>query len=98
MTALSMHYAGIKKSKGARMPILTIRNVPDDVHDQLKTRAAANRRSLNSEAIECLRIALAGRSQRDVGGYLARARMVRERAAVYVTDDQIDRARREGRP
>jgi hypothetical protein len=59
--------------------------------------AVANRRSVNSEAIECLRIALAGRSERDVGGYLARARMVRERGAAYVTDEQIDRARREGR-
>lgn len=80
------------------MPILTIRSVPDDLHDQLKARASANRRSLNSEVIECLRLALATRGPRDVNGYLSRARTMRERSAVYVTDEQIDRARREGRP
>jgi plasmid stability protein len=97
MTAQGLHYAVVQRIKELKMPILTIRNVPDDVHEQLKARAAANRRSVNSEAIECLRIALAGRSERDVGGYLARARMVRERGATYVTDEQIDSARREGR-
>jgi plasmid stability protein len=79
------------------MPILTIRNVPDDVYDRLKARALASRRSLNSEAIECLRLALADRGGRDIHGYLARARVVRERLGGYATDREIDEAKRSGR-
>lgn len=40
------------------MPAFTIKNIPDDVFDRLKQQAAANQRSINQEAIFCLRIAL----------------------------------------
>ena len=33
------------------MPTLTIRNVPDDLHEALKERARKNRRSVNQEVI-----------------------------------------------
>ena len=33
------------------MPVLTIKGMPDDLYRRLKARAAANRRSLNSEII-----------------------------------------------
>jgi plasmid stability protein len=79
------------------MPVLTIRNVPDDLHERLKARAEEHRRSLNSEVIECLRIALAGRAERDVPGFLARAVAVRERATGWITEEQLDAAKREGR-
>lgn len=37
------------------MPMtLTLKNIPDAVYERLKASAAANRRSLNSEAIVCL--------------------------------------------
>lgn len=79
------------------MPILTLRNVPEDVYERLKAQAATNRRSLNSEAVEVLRLGVVGRAHHDVNGYLARARAVRERAAVYVTTRQVDTAKRKGR-
>jgi plasmid stability protein len=79
------------------MPILTIRNVPDEVYDRLRARASANRRSINSEAIEVLRLGVIGRPDRDVAGFLKRARAVREAGVGYVTDKQIDAARRKGR-
>ena len=79
------------------MPILTIRNVPDDVYDRLKAQAVANRRSINSEAVEALRLGVIGRTGRDVQGFLARARVVRERTVGYLTDQQIDQAKRSGR-
>lgn len=36
------------------MPVLTIKGMPDTLYRRLKARAAANRRSLNSEIIVCL--------------------------------------------
>ena len=41
------------------MPItLTLKNIPDEVYDQLKLAAESNRRSMNSQAIVCLEAAL----------------------------------------
>ena len=37
---------------------LTLKNIPDEVYERLKASAAANRRSMNSEAIVCLEAAL----------------------------------------
>lgn len=79
------------------MPILTIRNVPEDVYERLKARAATNRRSINSEAVEVLRLGVMGRTERDVHGYLSRAQVVRERTRGYLTDRQIEKAKRSGR-
>jgi plasmid stability protein len=37
------------------MPVtLTLKNIPDEIYTSLKNLAAAHRRSLNSEAINCL--------------------------------------------
>ena len=82
------------------MAVLTIRNVPDAVYERLRARAAEQRRSINSEAIECLRLALAKRSQRNVGAFLDRARVVREGLAtggLYLTTAELTEAKREGR-
>jgi plasmid stability protein len=55
---------------------LTLKNIPDAVYQRLKTSAATNRRSLNSEAIVCLEAVLLpaklGSSER-----IARARELR---------------------
>lgn len=96
MTSSVMHFA-VTYNGLPTMPVLTIRNVPAAVYEQLKARAVANRRSLNSEAVEVLRLGVAHHGGRDVHGYLARARAVRERSPGYVTDRQIDRAKRSGR-
>ena len=36
------------------MPTLTIRNLPEDVYNRLRTRAATNRRSMEAEARDIL--------------------------------------------
>ncbi len=38
------------------MPTLNIKNVPDDLYERLKERAEVHRRSINKEAILCLRV------------------------------------------
>jgi len=44
------------------MATVTIRNLPEDVHDALRRRAAENRRSMEAEARDVLRLAVQPRS------------------------------------
>lgn len=57
---------------------LTLKNIPDEVYERLKSSAEAHRRSLNSEAIVCLEsVLLPGRVNAEER--LARVRALRER-------------------
>ena len=79
------------------MPVLTIRNVPEDLYAKLKSSAAERRRSVNSEVIECLRVALASRRPRHVEGFLDRARGVREglrASGISMNLAELDQAKR----
>jgi plasmid stability protein len=59
------------------MPVnLTLKNVPDEVYERLKHSAALHRRSLNSEAILCLEMAIVPTSI-PPAERLARARALR---------------------
>jgi plasmid stability protein len=49
---------------------ITLKNIPEPLHEALKRRALFHRRSLNSEAIECLEWVLLGKAL-DVPAYLA---------------------------
>lgn len=77
---------------------MTIKNVPQELYEQLKQSAEMHRRSINSEAIVCLERAL--RSERvDPDALLLRARRLRRRTPeVFVTDSELREARDEGRP
>lgn len=95
-----LHFAVTPFQHGAAMPILTIRNVPEELYGRLKASASERRRSLNSEVIECLRVALAARRPREVEGFLDRARAAREAlSAEGVTVSALDltQAREAGR-
>ena len=79
------------------MSNLTIKSIPDDLHERLKQAAAENRRSLNAEVIQRLEASL-GTVPLDVDQLLARARAIRERAPLpYLTDAALRAARDEGR-
>lgn len=76
---------------------LTLKNIPDEVYEQLKAAAATHRRSLNSEAIFCLERAL-GPQKITVAERLERIRRLREELrGPELTDADIDAAKREGR-
>jgi plasmid stability protein len=77
---------------------LTLKNIPDDVYEQLKASASSHRRSLNSEAIVCLEsVLLPGRVA--VSERLARARTLRDSLPKGKFSSRgIDRHKREGRP
>ncbi len=80
------------------MATLTLKNVPERLHERLRESARGHRRSINQEAIVCLEHALAvGRL--DPEALVARAREIRQRAGtLYVTDEALRAARDEGRP
>jgi plasmid stability protein len=71
------------------MPTLHVRQVPDELYDRLRERAAAQNRSLSAEVIALLQHALGpdARSQRDV---LASIR--RRRSTTTVSAEAVDSA------
>ncbi len=73
------------------MPVLTIRDVPDDLYALLKRLAGRNRRSLQQEALvrlEAARIC-------DVDSPAARAAAIRERLAGRDFSNVVDDVREE---
>ena len=84
---------------GADVPTtLTLKNIHDAVYQRLKIAAEMHRRSLNCEAIVCLESVLIPTGGAP-HGRLARARALRAALSpgVFRADD-IDSAKREGRP
>jgi plasmid stability protein len=73
---------------------LLIKDVPQDLHEKLKARAAANRRSLSSEVLTILESAVDGRSGSLTSADLDR---VRARGRRPLTDAVLDRARKRDR-
>ena len=53
------------------MPVLTVRNVPDDVHRALRVRAAANGHSMEAEVRDILRNTLTSEQRVQMGNALA---------------------------
>ncbi|MGH7636266.1 MAG: FitA-like ribbon-helix-helix domain-containing protein [Gemmatimonadaceae bacterium] len=77
---------------------MTIKSIPDQLYHQLKERAAAHRRSLNSEVIICLEQAIAG-SVPDAGVTLAKADALRAKLRVpRLTEARLRAAKAAGRP
>lgn len=77
---------------------LTLKNIPDDLHERLKRSAEMHRRSLNSEAIVCLETVLLP-TKLTSSERLARARELRgalQQAKFRARD--IDTLKRQGRP
>lgn len=80
------------------MASLTVKNIPDGLHQRLKASAAQHRRSMNSEVIACLEQVL--RSEPiDPEAFLVRVRALRAKSPrVFVTEQDLQQAKNEGRP
>ena len=80
------------------MPTITVKNIPDNLYEQLKQAANQNRRSINGEIIVRLERTLWS-LRRDPIEILARARTVREMTlGKPITDEEFSRAKSAGRP
>ena len=79
------------------MATLTIKNIPDEVYEQLKQSATRQRRSINNEVIVCLEKVLRSRSV-DSATFLSSIRALRKNiSTVFVTEDDLRAAKDEGR-
>ena len=79
------------------MATVTVKNIPDELYNRLKTVAEINRRSINSEIIVCIEQAVKAHriSPEKV---LNSARLVREFTTNYSIDDEaFTQAKTEGR-
>jgi plasmid stability protein len=79
------------------MANITVKNIPNDLYENLKYFAAINRRSLNNEIIVCIEKAV--RSRRiDKVQFIDRLHRLREEIKLpYLTDDVLNRIKNEGR-
>jgi plasmid stability protein len=81
-----------------RMRTLTIKNIPDELYEQLKQRAAANRRSINSEVIVLIERAV-GAPRFSPEAILEQANRLREKTAGYmISEEEMRRDKERGRP
>lgn len=79
------------------MTTITLKNIPESLHERLKESAAQNHRSLNREIISRLEAQLMP-PRPDAEQKLAEIRALRQRLAAYATPEEIEAAKSEGRP
>lgn len=80
------------------MASITIKNIDPELYERLKKQAAEHRRSINNEAIVCLEKSLQYCSSPSAEELIEESRRIREMTAHYMlTDEELDRAKREGR-
>lgn len=80
------------------MPSITVRGIPDELYDDLKRAAEASHRSLNGEILARLEETFRAR-RIPVEEELRQLRDIRRRIGwVGLTDEEIDEAKRKGRP
>jgi len=79
------------------MANITVKNIPDDLYENLKQFAAVNHRSLNNEIIVCIEKAI--RSRRiDKIQFLDRLQKLRQEIQLpYLTDEELNQIKNEGR-
>ncbi len=79
------------------MPSLTVKNIPEDLYEQLKHAANAHHRSINSELINCLEKALLPKKITPQER-LDSARALRSQVnATAIDTTELDEAKRAGR-
>lgn len=77
------------------MPSFAIRDLPEELHERLRQRADANRRSMTQEALRILEAAL---DERAGPPTLDEVDDLRVRGDAPLTDDLLRQARSTGRP
>jgi antitoxin FitA len=79
------------------MATVTVKNIPDELYERLKSSAETNRRSINGEIIVCIEKAVMSR-RINIDEVIKNARRLRQLTAGHpVGDEEFDRAKAEGR-
>ena len=70
---------------------ITVKNIPDDVYDQLKQSARINRRSVNQEIIVCIENSVQG-AVVEPQQLLENARRLRKKTAAHpISNEELNR-------
>jgi plasmid stability protein len=75
----------------------TLKNIPEDIYEKIKARAERNHRSINGEIIAILGETVMAR-RKSAAELLARARELRSHTRGFLTDDFLNKVKREGLP
>jgi hypothetical protein len=87
----------LKPIGGIHMATVTVKNIPNELYDRLKSFAEMNRRSINSEIIMCIENTVISR-RIDLDDVLENARQLRRLTAGHpISDDEFNKAKTEGR-
>jgi plasmid stability protein len=87
----------VKPLGGVYMATITVKNIPDELYDRLKSVAEINRRSINSEIIMCIENTVISR-RLNLDEVLENARQVRKLTAGHlISDEEFNKAKTEGR-
>jgi len=79
------------------MATVTVKNIPDELYDRLKSVAEINRRSINSEIIMCIENTVTSR-RLNLDEVLENARQIRKLTAGHlISDEEFKKAKTEGR-
>ena len=79
------------------MATVTVKNIPDELYERLKTVAEINRRSINSEIIVCIENAVTSR-RINPDEVLENARRLRQLTVGHsISDEEFNQAKAEGR-
>ena len=79
------------------MATITVKNIPDELYERLKSVAEINRRSINSEIIMCIENTVMSR-RINIDKVLEDARQLRQLTAGHlISDEEIDQAKAKGR-
>ena len=80
------------------MRTITVKNIPDNIYEDLKNSASIHRRSINSEVIYCIERAVRGH-RLDPKEMFTRVEALRNKIDVPpLTDAVLHQAKGEGRP
>ena len=80
------------------MPTITVKNIPADLHRELKKRAEEHHRSLNKEVIATLKNATGKTHRVDIDALIREARTARSKFTREISTAEIDAWKRAGRP
>jgi len=80
------------------MASITLKNIPADLHRELKRRAEEHHRSLNKEIIATLKSATTKTHRVDVEALIREARAIRAKFKRQISDAEINTWKRTGRP
>jgi plasmid stability protein len=87
----------MKSSEVFDMATVTVKNIPDELYERLKTVAEINRRSINSEIIVCIENSVTSR-RINPDEVLENARRLRQLTFGHrICDEEFNQAKAEGR-